>query len=122
MAEQGGGEPVLREAPPPTPEQLAGKAMDEEIWAAILPVEAAHLAALGKTRRDFPEEEVIARELERAEEFWRLREARERWMSLPGRTPPPPTVNLPPQRSLWGVRHISPRLLHPAAANIRLSP
>ena len=99
IAAEEGRDPVYREAPPLTQAQLAEKAIDEEIWAAILAVEEENLAALGKTRTDFPEEEVVARELQLAAEFWRLREARERWMSLPGRAPPEIVVRLPERRA-----------------------
>lgn len=87
-AEEEGRAPVLPPHAPPAPEAL-------EIWAAIQAAEDEDLAQLGLTREDFPDDEIVQRELQLAEVFARMVEQRRKWMSLPGRVAVPVVVCLP---------------------------
>ncbi len=89
-----GREPVRPPPRPKTQEDL----VSDEIWAAIRAAEAEDLARLGLTRADISDEAHALRQLDLGLEHRRMMEARARWMSLPGRAPPPIVVRLPDRR------------------------
>ena len=97
-AEEEGREPVFK---PRTPEQQARDAIRNEIYKAIDDARDAERLAY-HAGRELTEEEVsedrlftLSDDIACAD---RLMAEREKWMSLPGRAPPPLVVHLPPRR------------------------
>lgn len=66
-----------------------------EVFEAIEAVEAAHFARRGLTPEDLPEEDAEQCAIDMLKEAFRQLDIREKWMALPGRTPPPVRVQLP---------------------------
>lgn len=92
-----GRAPVRAPPRPKTAEDL----VSDEIWAAIRAAEAEDLARLGVTRADMDDDGYAFRQLDLLQEHHRLKRARARWTSLPGRTPPVIVVRLPERRRGW---------------------
>jgi len=89
------------EAPPDprTPDEIA---LEAEIWQAVEAADAGEKAALGLTETDFGETEWVNRLMDKVQEAERIKTERQKHLSLPGRTPPPIRVHLPPLRHAPG--------------------
>ena len=89
------------EAPPDprTPDEIA---MEAEIWQAVEAADADEKAALGLTETDIGETEWVNRLMDKVQEAERIKTERQKYLCLPGRTPPPIRVHLPPLRRMPG--------------------
>lgn len=91
-----GIDPADADKPEDFPEEGGSGREDwAEVCQAIEAVEAAHLARRGLTKHDLPEEDAEQGTIDILKEAFRQLDLREKWMALPGRTPPPIEVQLP---------------------------
>lgn len=82
--------------PPMTPEQEAEAAKEAEVWHAVCDADQAEMDALGLAREALDETEFANRLVDMVQEAERIKLERQKYLSLPGRTPPPIRVRLPP--------------------------
>lgn len=88
------GREIIR--PPMTPEQEAEAAQEAEVWQALYAADEAEMQALGLSPDALDETEGVNRIIAMVQEAERIKVERQKYLSLPGRTPPPIRVRLPP--------------------------
>ena len=82
--------------PPMTPEQEAEAAKRSEVWHAVCAADEAEMEALGLSPDALDETEAANRLVDMVQEAERIKAERQKYLCLPGRTPPPIRVRLPP--------------------------
>jgi len=82
--------------PPMTPEQEAEAAKRSEVWQAVCAADEAEMEALGLSPDALDQTEGAHRIVAMVQEAERIKAERRKYLSLPGRTPPPIRVHLPP--------------------------